>query len=147
MTSNISSCKRRILAQFHFDRFFCEIVVLGVVDFLMLRFFCKIDVLGVVDFVRWVWPRSLPIDSAVFRSMTFFVECQFFRWDHRCPLGGGVGVELLKWDFGSRLVPSGTALRSGKHGRDENGKRGHLFFGGLKTPRSTVTKHLLFFFH
>ena len=26
-------------------------------------------------------------------------------------------------------------------------KRGHLFFGGLKTPRSTVTKHLLFFFH
>ena len=40
-----------ILAQFHFDRFFCEIVVLGVVDFLMLRFFCEIDVLGVVDFL------------------------------------------------------------------------------------------------
>ena len=33
--------------------------------------------------------------------------------------GGGVGVELLKWDFGSRLVPSGTALRNGKHGRSE----------------------------
>ena len=31
-----------------------------------------------------------------------------------------MGVELLKWDFGSRLAPSGTALRNGKHGRDEN---------------------------
>ena len=56
-----------------------------------------------VDFVRWAWPKSLPIDLFDFRSMTFFVECQFFRLDRRCPLGGGVGVELLKWDFGSRL--------------------------------------------
>ena len=34
-----------------------------------------------------------------------------------------MGVELVKWDFGSRLVPSGTALRNGKHGRDEIGKQ------------------------
>ena len=37
--------------------------------------------------------------------------CQFFRWDRRCPLGGGVGVELVKWDFGSSVVVAGIRLR------------------------------------
>ena len=40
--------------------------------------------------------------------------CRFFRWDRRCTLGGGVGVELVKWDFGSRFTVQGTALRNGK---------------------------------
>ena len=71
----------------------------------------------------WVWSilsdgcgqRVCLSTFLVFRSMTFFVECQFFRLDRRCPFGGGVGVDLLRWDFGSSVAPSGTALRNGKH--------------------------------
>ena len=64
----------------------------------------------------WVWPKNLPIDLFDFRSMTFSVECRFFRLDRRCPLGGGVGADLLKWDFVSRVAPIGIRKRNGEHG-------------------------------
>ena len=63
-----------------------------------------------------MWSKSLPIDLFDFRSMTFSVECQFLRLDRRCPLGGGVGVELVKWDFWSRFLTAGVRKRNGnKH--------------------------------
>ena len=51
-TANGVVANGRFWANFIFDRFFCEIEILGVVDFLVLRFFCEIEILGVVDF--WV---------------------------------------------------------------------------------------------